>query len=89
MSFRVLGPRILIDPVTSKPKMPEGLIAPDNLGFEAEVSGTVVGVGSIKGEINVGDVVFFSPHAGQECVVEGKRQIIIREEQILAVVEQE
>lgn len=88
--FTVLGARVVVVPLEKTVETPGGIILPDNFIPEPEVCGTVVGIGKLEhASCDVGDKVFFSPHAGFECNVGGKRMLVIPESQILAVLDKE
>lgn len=86
MELRILGDRVLVEPITPGREMPEGLVAPDSAVPEAEVSGRVVTLGSkYDGPCTFGDVVAFSSVAGQEVAYNGSRYLIIPGPEILAI----
>jgi chaperonin GroES len=95
MKFKPLNDRILIKRLDSDTKTAGGIIIPEN-AKEKPVEGQVVAVGAGKVldngnvlplEVKTGDVVFFKKYAGTEITVEGAEHLIMREGDVLAVVE--
>lgn len=96
--MKLTGDRILVQPLAPDHKTASGLYLADAYQSESEVSGKVVAIGSgpvtAKGVpldhyVKVGDIVFFSPYVGQETDAFGERMFIMREEDVLAVMEEE
>jgi len=95
MKFRPLYDRVLIKRVTAEQKTSSGLIIPDS-AKEKPLEATVVAVGAGRrtkdGEIRpmslkAGDIVLFGKYTGDEVKLEGEEHVILREEDVLAVVE--
>jgi len=72
-----------------------GIIIPDS-AKEKPQEGKVVAAGNgkilddgsrVKMEVKVGDLVLFSKYAGTEIKIEGEEHLILREDDILAIVE--
>jgi len=93
MAIHPLGDRILIKLLEGEEKSPGGIILPDT-AKEKPQEGKVVAVG--KGrlledgtvrplEIKVGDTILFAKYSGTEVSHEEKEFLILREEDILAV----
>ena len=95
MKFRPLYDRILVKRVQAEEKTASGLIVPDSAKekpLEAEViavgGGRQLGDGSVREiSLNVGDVILFGKYTGDEIKLEGEEHIILREEDVLAVIE--
>jgi chaperonin GroES len=93
MSIRPLQDRIIIKRVREEEKTKGGIIIPDT-AKEKPVEGKVIAVGkgaiqkdgSVR-EVKVGDTVLFAKYGGSEIKVDGEDHLIIREEDVLAVVE--
>lgn len=90
--IRPLYDRVLIQRIEDEGKTPGGLYIPDNAKGTAQ-TGTVMSVGGgrvttdgkvVPLQVKVGDIVFFGKYAGTDA---GKDHLIIREEEILGVVE--
>jgi chaperonin GroES len=96
MKLRPLYDRVVVKKLEVEQKTSGGIILPDTAKEESQL-GEVVAVGEGKllesGElrplkVKVGDRVLFSKYAGNEVKVEGEELLILREEDILAVVEE-
>ena len=95
MNFRPLYDRILVKRVQAEEKTAGGLIVPDSAKekpLEAQViavgSGRQLSDGSIREiSLNVGDLILFGKYTGDEIKLEGEEHIILREEDVLAVIE--
>ncbi len=91
--FRPLGDRVLIKRLEGEDKTESGIIIPDAAKEKAQ-TGSVVAVGAGRRDTNgnvaplsvkIGDTVYFGKYSGTEA---GDEHIIIREDEILGVVEQ-
>ena len=95
MTFRPLYDRVLVKRIEAEEKTAGGLIVPDSAKekpLEAEVmaigSGRVLDNGDVREiTLNVGDRVLFGKYTGDEIKLDGVEHIILREEDVLAVVE--
>jgi len=95
MKLRPLQDRILVKRVEEETKTKGGIIIPDT-AKEKPAEGKVVAVGNGKVgddgkrvplELKVGDQVLFGKYAGTEVKIEGEEHLIMREDDILGVVE--
>ena len=95
MKIRPLHDRILVKRLDSEEKTKGGIIIPDT-AQEKPQEGKVVAVG--KGRtlddgstqeltVKKGDKILFSKYAGTEINLEGEEHLIVREDDILAVLE--
>ncbi|MGI6125741.1 MAG: co-chaperone GroES [Planifilum sp.] len=95
MSIKPLGDRIVLEAIEKEEKTASGIVLPDT-AKEKPQEGRVVAVGSgrwengqkIELEVKVGDRVIFSKYAGTEVKVDDKEYLILRESDVLAIVEQ-
>jgi len=95
MKFRPLYDRVLVKRVTSETKSAGGLIIPDSAKEkpqEAEViavgAGRVLEDGKVRPmTLKTGDCVLFGKYTGDEIKLDGEEHVILREEDILAVLE--
>lgn len=94
MSIRPLGDRVVIKRIETEEVTKSGIVlagAAKEKPQEAEV--VAVGPGGIcngkevKMEVKVGDRVLFSKFAGTEVKVDGQEYIILKQEDILAIME--
>ena len=95
MNIRPLHDRVLIERVEAQAKTAGGIIIPDT-AKEKPVEGKIVAVGKgardeagkfIALDVKVGVKVLFAKWGGTEVKVEGKELIILKESDILAVIE--
>ena len=95
MSLRPLYDRIIVERLQEDEKTAGGLFIPET-AKEKPQKGKVIATG--KGKINkdgtirpldvkVGDTVLFGKYAGTEVKLDGKEQLIVKEDDILAVIE--
>ncbi|ARC86568.1 10 kDa chaperonin [Clostridium argentinense CDC 2741] len=94
MAIKPLGDRVVIKRLEAEEKTKSGIVltsASKEKPQEAEViavgSGLVVDGKEIKMEVKVGDKILFSKYAGNEIKHEGQEYIILKQEDILAVIE--
>jgi chaperonin GroES len=95
MKIKPLHDRILVQRVEEETKTKGGIIIPDT-AKEKPAEGKVVAVGSgrigedgkrLPLEVKAGDRVLFSKYGGTEVKVEGEEYLIMREDDILGIVE--
>jgi chaperonin GroES len=95
MKLRPLQDRILVQRVKEEEKTKGGIIIPDT-AKEKPVEGRVIAAGigklSEKGdgvalEVKEGDRILFGKYSGNEIKIEGKEYLIIREDEVLCVIE--
>lgn len=95
MKIRPLQDRLIVERLAPEETTRGGLIIPA-LAQERPLQGKVLAVGNgklLEGggirplDIKAGDVVLFAKYAGTEVQVDGKEQLMLREEDILGVVE--
>jgi len=95
MNIRPLQDRVIVRRVKEEEKTKGGLYIPDT-AKEKPVEGTVLAVGNgkiledgtvRKLDVKAGDRVLFGKYSGTEVKVEGEEHLILREDDILGVVE--
>jgi len=95
MKIRPLQDRIIVKRMEEEDKTKGGIIIPDS-AKEKPMEGEVIAVGSGKvldsGEkavpdVKAGDRVLFSKYAGTEVKIEGVEHLIMREDDILGIIE--
>ena len=95
MNLRPLQDRIIVKRVEEETKTAGGLFIPET-AKEKPQRGEIVAVGNGKKtedgkvlplDVKVGDVVLFGKYAGTEVKVDGNDFLMMREDDILAVVE--
>ncbi len=95
MNFRPLYDRVLVKRIEAEEKTAGGLIIPDN-AKEKPQEALVVAVGAGRRtddgtarpmSLQAGDRVLFGKYTGDEVKLDGEEHIILREEDVLAVIE--
>lgn len=91
--LRPLGDRVIIELVEAEEKTSSGIVLPGS-AQEKPQEGKVIAVGNgiirdngqrTELEVKEGDRIIFSKYAGSELKYEGKEYLILRENDILAV----
>jgi chaperonin GroES len=95
MKIRPLQDRVIVKRVKEEEKTKGGIIIPDT-AKEKPIEGEVVAVGTgkvlddgkiRKPEVKEGDRVLFGKYAGTEVKIEGEEHLILREDDILGIIE--
>src|SRR5690349_17922320 len=95
MNIRPLQDRVILKRVKEEEKTKGGIIIPDT-AKEKPIEGEVVAVGNgkvnddgsvTKLSVKVGDRVLFGKYSGTEVKLDGEERLIVREDDILAVLE--
>ena len=88
MNIKPLADRVLVVPAPAEEKTIGGIIIPDT-AKEKPLKGEVVAVGNgTKDEemiVKVGDTVLYGKYAGTELELDGKKYLIMRQSDILAI----
>jgi chaperonin GroES len=93
MKIRPLHDRVVIRRLEEERKSPGGIVIPDNAA-EKPIQGEVIAVGNGKPldngqtrpmDVKVGDKVLFGKYSGSEVKIDGQEVLVMREEDILAV----
>jgi chaperonin GroES len=96
MKIRPLHDRIIVQRIEEAEQRVGGIIIPDT-AKEKPQEGRVIAVGGGKKkddgkvvpmDVKEGDVILFGKYSGQEIKIEGEEFLIMREEEVLAVLEQ-
>ena len=94
MGYKPLGDRLLVKPNESEEKTKSGIVLPDS-AKEKPQEGLVISAGEggrddkgsrISMDVKVGDTVLYSKYAGTEVKIDGKEHLIIRENDVLAII---
>ncbi|BBH53782.1 MULTISPECIES: co-chaperone GroES [Fluviispira] len=94
-SIRPLNDRVLLKRLEAEQKTAGGILIPDN-AKEKPVEGKVIAVGNGKiledgtrqaPAVKSGDKVLFGKWSGNEVKIDGQDYLLIKEEEILAVIE--
>ena len=89
MKVKPLSDRVLIQPNPAEEKTAGGLIIHDT-AKEKQLAGKVIAVGpgtsEVKMEVKVGDEVLYGKYAGQEISIDGTDYLIMKQNDILAII---
>ncbi|NOY98525.1 MAG: co-chaperone GroES [Chloroflexi bacterium] len=95
ISLKPLGNRVVVEPVEKEEVTAGGIVLPET-AKEKPQQGIVLSVGAgerddngkrIAMDVEVGDKVLFAKYGGTELKIEGKKLLILRENELLAIVE--
>ncbi|MBW1709979.1 MAG: co-chaperone GroES [Deltaproteobacteria bacterium] len=95
MNVRPLQDRVLVQRVDEEETTKGGIIIPDS-AKEKPQEGKIIAVGkgkildngtTVKPDVKAGDKILFSKYAGTEIKIEGEEYLIMREDDILGVLE--
>ncbi len=94
-NVRPLEDRVLVKPLEAETKTKSGIFLPEG-AKEKPMQGTVIAAGPGKADkegkvvalsVKVGDTVVYGKYAGTEIEVDGNKTLIIRESELLGVLE--
>ena len=95
ISLKPLGSRLVVEPIEEEEVTSGGIVLPET-AKEKPQKGTVLAIGpgerNDKGEripmdVKVGDKVLYAKYAGTEVKYNGKKLLILRESDVLAILE--
>ncbi len=95
MKIRPLQDRIIVKRMAEEEMTKGGIIIPDS-AKEKPMEGEVIAVGNgkvldngqkSKPDVKAGDKVLFSKYAGTEVKIDGEEHLIMREDDILGIIE--
>lgn len=88
MTIKPLADRVLVEPAAAEEKTVGGIIIPDT-AKEKPLQGKVVAAGNgTKDEevvVKAGDTVLYGKYSGTELEYEGKKYLVMRQSDILAI----
>ena len=96
MNIRPLHDRVLVRPTEEEKMTAGGIIIPDSANGEKPNTGEIIAAGNGRitdsgdvraMDVKVGDKILFGQYSGQAVKVEGEDLIMMKEEDILGVVE--
>ncbi len=96
MKLKPLGSRVVVEPIEAEEVTAGGIVLPET-AKEKPQKGKVLSVGPgdrdedgdrIKMDVEENDIVLFAKYAGTEIKVDGKKLLILRESDLLAIVEE-
>ncbi len=94
INLRPLGSRVVVEPLEAEDVTPGGIVLPET-AKEKPQRGKMLSVGPgdrdedgerIAMDVAAGDVVLYAKYAGTEIKVEGKKLLILKESDLLAIV---
>ena len=94
MKLRPLHDRLVVKRLDNERKTASGIVIPDNVAEKPD-QGEVLAVGNGKIledgkvrplDVKVGDTILFGKYSGQTVKVDGKEVLVMREDDIMAVV---
>ena len=89
LNIKPLSDRVVVEPLPAETQTASGLYIPDS-AQEKQQKGKVAAVGNGKKDhdmtVKVGDTVLYGKYAGTELKLDGKDFLIMREDDILAIV---
>ncbi len=97
LNLKPLGDRIIVEPLEQEEMTASGIILPET-AKEKPQKGSVLATGPgardeqgkrIAMDVHAGDVVLFAKYAGTDIKLEGRKLLIFRESDVLAIVEGE
>jgi chaperonin GroES len=95
LSLKPIGGRVVVEPIEQEEITASGIVLPET-AKEKPQKGKVLAVGpgdrNDKGDrvpldVAEGDTVLFAKYAGTEIKIEGKKMLILRESDLLAIVQ--
>jgi chaperonin GroES len=95
INLKPLGDRVVVEPIEQEEMTASGLVLPET-AKEKPQKGTVVAAGPgardedgkrVALDVTVGETVLFAKYAGTEFKVDGKKLLILKESDLLAIVE--
>jgi chaperonin GroES len=95
MALKPLGDRIVVQTVEAEQKTAGGILLPDTAQEKPQQAKVIaVGPGKLQDngkitpmDVQVGDVVYYSRYGGTEVKVAGEEYVILRQDDVLAVIE--
>ncbi len=96
MKLNPLHDRVVVRRIEADTQTSSGIIIPDNAAEKPD-QGTVLAVGAgrrteagtiVPMSLNINDTVLFGKYAGQTVKIQGEEVLILKEEEIYAIIEQ-
>jgi len=95
ISLKPLGNRVVVEPIEQEEMTASGIVLPET-AKEKPQKGTVLAVGPgdrdedgdrIAMDVKEGDTVLFAKYSGTEIKMDGKKLLILRESDLLAILQ--
>lgn len=97
LQLRPLGDRVVVEPIEREETFADGQLVLPETAKEKPQQGSVIAVGAgrkdddgdrIPMDVEVGQTVLFAKYAGTEIKISGQKLLILKESDILAIVEE-
>ncbi len=94
-NLKPLGSRVVVEPIEAEDVTASGIVLPET-AKEKPQKGKVLSVGAgdrddsgkrVPMDVKVGDTVLYAKYGGTEIKIDGKKLLILRESDLLAIVE--
>ena len=95
MNLKPLGDRLIIEAIEEEGTTASGIVLPET-AKEKPMQGKVLAIGPgarkedgsrIVMDVSMGDTVLYAKYAGTEVKIEGKKNLILKETDVLAIVQ--
>lgn len=95
MNLKPLGDRLIVEPIEQEEMTPSGIVLPET-AKEKPMQGKVLATGPgarkddgtrIAMDVSDGDTVLYAKYAGTEVKIDDKKYLILKESDVLAIVE--
>jgi chaperonin GroES len=95
MKLKPLGDRLVVEPIEREQTTPSGLVLPET-AKEKPQEGAVIAIGPgrrdddgnrIAMDVEIGNKVLYAKYGGTEIKIDGKKLLILKESDVLAIVE--
>jgi chaperonin GroES len=95
MKIRPLHDRVIVKRLDEERTSPGGIVIPDT-ATEKPIQGKIIAVGKGKIledghvrplDVKVGDKILFGKYSGTEVKVDGEEYLVMREEDVMAIIE--
>ncbi len=95
MKLKPLGDRLVVEPLEREQTTPSGLVLPET-AKEKPQEGEVIAIGPgrrdddgkrVEMDVKIGDKVLYAKYGGTEVKIDGKKLLILKESDVLAIVE--
>jgi len=95
LKLKPLGNRLVVEPLEAEEVTAGGIVLPET-AKEKPQKGTVLSIGPgerddkgkrIEMDVQTGDIVLYAKYAGTEIKVDGKKLLILKETDVLAIID--
>jgi chaperonin GroES len=95
MNLKPLGDRLIVEPIEQKEMTASGIVLPET-AKEKPMEGKVLAIGPgarkedgsrIAMDVSTGDTVLYAKYTGTEVKLESKKYLILKEADVLAIVQ--